>query len=328
MLTEVFDLEDPNAVCSVSPQYFHHSLRFATSGLLSERELVICGGYKGGSETDECWTLGSTAEFATLDNPRTDTASIVLDAGQTLWITGGHSFGSTLRTTEMVSASGIVSSGPNLPEQREDHCLVKINVTTAMLIGGSDSGGSGGEISTKTWFYHIRSGQWRNGPELSTGRIIQSCGLLNDKGNGHRIVVVTGGWRAFYQTTGSTELLDLDSDGPLQWDVGPSLPQAVDRAPSVVAKGGTSFIVVGGLSSSSYHTDNLQELQCQNGDCTWTVLDQSLNVPRCCGVAVMVPNSMVTCQESNPSKSILIQLARVHIHFFSPRPFDGRQKIQ
>ena len=284
------------AKCHGSLPDFHHNFAFPTAGLLDGNKTVICGGHLGYSDSGQCHTLGSRSTFATLKDSRMDTASIVLDDGHSLWITGGNQFPTgTLDTTELVSSDGSVTWGPKLPEKREDHCLVGINSTTVMLIGGSDKGGGLREFSDKTWFFNTGSKQWSRGPDLNTGRIIQSCGVLTDKGNGHQLVIVTGGWTADSATLNSTEILDLNGDRIHRWIYGPDLPKGLDRAPSVTAKNGTSFIVVGGAGSGFTYSSSFLELQCSNGDCYWTMMEHELATARCCGIALMIPDSMVTC---------------------------------
>ena len=55
-------------------------------------------------------------------------ATVEIKGEDFLWITGGwESSGNTLKSTELVSSSGSVTSGTNLPEKRGGHCMVVIN---------------------------------------------------------------------------------------------------------------------------------------------------------------------------------------------------------
>ncbi len=98
--------------------------------------------------------------------PRAYAASILVgDSDETLFMTGGFSNSGYLKTTELVQLEQS-RKGPDLPEALNLHCFVKINSTTAMIIGGSESG----VTSKKTWFYSIPNQRFYPGPSLSTQR--------------------------------------------------------------------------------------------------------------------------------------------------------------
>ncbi len=225
--TEVFDLTNPNAICEGSTTLdFFRPLMFATGGLLNGNRLILCGGAP--SETHprvlrNCWTLGTRRQFTSMLSTRAVASSIVVNGGQGLWITGGFhpGLGGPLRSTEIVSIDGTVRRGPNLPARREGHCLVKLNSTTAMLIGGSNHSYTATHYSRKTWFHDIQTRRWIRGPNLNLGRTLHSCGTITDIENGHRMVVVAGG--KFYKSfkAWSTEIMDLSIGPNGNWTSGP-----------------------------------------------------------------------------------------------------------
>jgi hypothetical protein len=112
----------------------------ATGGLIGST-VIICGGWKGGSLVDECYSL--TFDKATLVTHmsvgRAYAASIVLN-DKTLWITGGYG-GEYLASTEYVTVIGTML-GPDLPMTLDFHAMVAINSTFSMVIGGYSSHGS------------------------------------------------------------------------------------------------------------------------------------------------------------------------------------------
>jgi hypothetical protein len=58
------------------------------------------------------------------------------------------------------------------------HCMVKINPTMLMQIGGTiDASYSG--ATERTYFFDIIQNKWSSGPKLNVPRILQSCAVMN-----------------------------------------------------------------------------------------------------------------------------------------------------
>jgi hypothetical protein len=93
----------------------------------------------------------------TLTQPRKLGASVVINGGTTLWITGGQLVGNKVTNlTEFVELNG-TRNGPDMPLALNIHCLVSLNDTTVILIGGN----TGGSTKTSaTFFYNIEHQTW------------------------------------------------------------------------------------------------------------------------------------------------------------------------
>ena len=186
----------------------------------------------------------------------------------------------------MDPATGTVQNGPDLPKIAYQHCLVMVNSSTAMLIGGQ-------QIKPETWFYNFDNAYqgWTRGPDLNVGRVRHACGVIKDSADESKtIVVVAGG-----EFTKSSEILVVNSQ-PLTWIIGPEMPNAINDASGIAAPDGKSFYFVGGNNwDRSGYEDAIYKLQCRNTNCTWTKMFQELKVARQEFVATFLPDSMVNC---------------------------------
>jgi hypothetical protein len=141
--------------------------------------------------------------------------------GNTLWITGGrlNDYSST-KSTEFVQLTG-TTTGPDLPLELGEHCLVSLNDTTVILIGGYLADLS---YSRATFYYNNDHQTWTEGPSLITKRGWHSFALFKSPLHDHtHTVIVTGG----YNDDGylaSTEFLNVDSNS---WTSGTQLSTIV-----------------------------------------------------------------------------------------------------
>jgi hypothetical protein len=143
---EIMDLSDPSNVCqpSLLADYPLDRVQGASGGLLTNNNALICGG-RGPKILDDCYSINphgiKKAATARLSQPRYYAASVVLNS-TTLWMTGGYLPGNVrTKSTEFVQLTG-TSPGPDLPLEVAYHCLVSLNDTTALLIGGQLQSGN------------------------------------------------------------------------------------------------------------------------------------------------------------------------------------------
>jgi hypothetical protein len=190
----------------------------ASGGLLNGNIALICGGYKQSNpieRLDHCFAITDNAVEAKekLTNPRNWAASVVLN-GDTLWLTGGQIYDSgSTETSEFVHLTG-TKPGPDLPLNGHSYCLVSLNETTVLLIGGRLANGTMG--SKATFYYNNDQQTWTEGPSLITGRNEHSCAQFKSPQHGHTdTVIVTGGFNGEFLA--STEFLNLDSNS---WTLG------------------------------------------------------------------------------------------------------------
>ena len=303
----------------------------ARGGFLKEG-VLNCERIKWG-EKDGCFYLPSTSPNKwfqldqTLSQRRYGAASIVIDNGKTLWITGGKSSQGYLKSTEFVtlkddstdlnpSSSFSIQPGPDLPIATAHHLLIKLNSTTAMLIGGDNA-------SSPDWpdyqkdglnYLHLKSTYFLDIPRVveSTKATVSSvrgpdfqqpssslmAGVLNDPADGNRRMVVLVG--EIYNKTEFLMLDQLDQG----WTPGPDKPKAVGSSAGVTTPDGKSFLVIGGSNNRMTTDPYIYQLQHQNGCWKWSQLEQKLRVPRQNHIALVVPDSFcnVQCQENSSGK--------------------------
>jgi N-acetylneuraminic acid mutarotase len=161
-------------------------INFATGQLYNRKLPIICGGY-GSSYHCECHSLkdGAWQSMQSLNECRDALASAIFsnpnnnDEDDILLITGGNDGSKVLSTVE--SFDGNVwnqTMFADLPTTIEYHCLVKINNTMLLQIGGTIDNTSPG-TTDKTYFFNIVQNKWIPGPKLNTGRIYHSCAVMN-----------------------------------------------------------------------------------------------------------------------------------------------------
>jgi len=143
---EVVNLDDsnPDLICENLPD-FPFGIRFATGQLYNRKTPIICGG-SGSSYHCECHSLkdGAWQSIQSLNECRDALASAVFsnpnnnEGDDILLITGGYDGSTTLSTVE--SFDGNVWNQnifADLPTTIELHCMVKINNTMLLQIGGT-----------------------------------------------------------------------------------------------------------------------------------------------------------------------------------------------
>jgi len=295
------DKDDPFLICEDLTKFpLVIDVLGATGQLLNGNIPIICGGTR--NECD-CYTYQSNSWKST-PNPTecrkfASSATLkVADEKEVLILAGGADK-SKIILKSVESFNGTVWDNQqfeDLPEAVSGNCIVKINSSVLLSIGGV------GENSTptkSTFFFDAHVNKWTPGPSINIPRNGLSCGLLKwtkpDSDQSSKIVVVVGG-----QTDGefeprfldSVELLYLDDyDTPNgQWITGPELPRKSFEAQLIEYK--NSVILVGGGVDQQ---TNFYELSSPEGP--WVVMRQSLKADRSYHVAFLVPDEIVNCHK-------------------------------
>jgi hypothetical protein len=94
-----------------------------------------------------------------MNSVRVDAAAAQLKDGKFL-VTGGSAGGSS--SAEMLTEEGWESYIPFLSLTISDHCIVTVNLTTVMVIGGRQNN----QYSGKTFYFTFGEASWTEGPEL------------------------------------------------------------------------------------------------------------------------------------------------------------------
>ncbi len=263
---------------------------YAIGGLGIEGKPILCGGNQNGTRTNKCYSLENNewVPLASMKSVRTYAAAAQLQNGNFL-VTGGHNeIYSDLNSAEMLTEEGWVSHIPSLPVTIEAHCMVTLNSTTVMSIGGSQNGPG---YSGKTFYFTFGEESWTEGPELKNKRGHHSCGKIRrNKESQEMSIIVAGGWDGS-SLLSSVEILD---EGSNEWHTGPELPFGIDNSQLVEDQNG-GVVLIGGRSFSVGNLDTLYQLPHGGQDAVWTKMEQKMNFERWQHTAFLVPDNLVDC---------------------------------
>jgi hypothetical protein len=164
---EIINLDDPNLVCDNLPD-LAVSIIAPTGQLFAKQLPIICGG-TGSKLYCNCHSYGNQSwqsipslreckfgsASADLANPNMNETNIIL-------VTGGHN-GSLVSTVESYDGKQWNQTMfVQLPEAVFYHCLVKINNTMLLQMGGSHGGGAAGGTKN-TYFFDTVQNKWISG---------------------------------------------------------------------------------------------------------------------------------------------------------------------
>ncbi len=293
--SEVIHLEDPTMQCASYGSY-PIEVSYATGGFVRGMP-VICGGYCFGctfARTSDCYTIGNTTAVAKLETRRDEAMSIVINDGRILWVTGGQNNPDGVMNSTEYASTMSVDIGPTLPVAMEEHCLLQLNASTFMFVGGLDVDSD--RVST-TWFYNFELLTWTSGPSLIEGRNFHVCGMIKDSVTGKAIVVTTTGRGTVSRRLNSTELWTAEAD---TWMTGPALPHTgLLGATGTVSLDQKHLIVAGGYDKHYSEQFLIYKIQCFNLVCVWDKMAQELRVARAFHVAMLIPEDRANCTIQN-----------------------------
>ena len=212
-----------------------------------------------------------------MNKPRHFSNSVKMPNGQIYVIGGEENSTEHHDTAEMLTKNG--SKLIRLNKKLSRHCVVPVNDTTLLIIGGINDKES---FSRKSFLYNTSSNKFSTGPPLMKGRQLQSCSKLNTN-----IFVIAGG-RDSWGGINTVEILD-NING--QWYAGPTLPRKICCA-SMVEHPDGGVVLIGGQS----HQTILNTLYyLPSVDTEWVIMKQKLKTPRRFHSALMVPDSITHC---------------------------------
>ena len=210
-------------------------------------------------------------------------------------VSGGFDGISYFDSSEIFTPEGWQNGLPKLTDKIDAHCMVMINSTSVMVIGGLD-----GYYGVPNTFIHNKGDDfWTKGPTLKTPRLSHSCGNINRNSQSlQQSVIVVGGYNSGYLA--STEILD---EGAHEWREGPSLPYGTCCAQSVDDSNG-GFILIGGRRDDSTDTTSMFRstdttsmfrLPHAGEDAEWEELPQKLKTGRYYSTAFLIPDEIANC---------------------------------
>ncbi len=299
--TEIIHLDNSNESCKIDADDFPRGGTVYAIGAFLKDKAFFCGGgglFKYSKHYSNCVNLGSRESVADMSTKRKGAASAIIDfdnGTQSLWITGGRNNETKfIQSTEYVYPTGSVSPGPDLPVALLLHCVVALDKSNVIVIGGNTKEAF---KNKETYLFNLVNQSWsNNSSSLTIPRRAQACGQVSI-GNEKAVVVAGGDTKGKDNMTKTTEI--LLSPG-LSWQSGPDMPKAIASAGSVSAPDG-SFLVIGGQEPGNLMSRDIYRLKCQSQDiatCQWTRLQQSLTVARSQHVAILVPGKGV-CEKSD-----------------------------
>jgi N-acetylneuraminic acid mutarotase len=248
---------------------------------------LICGGTN--SVANGCYSFENNGWISagSLTSARSNAAVVQLQSGQ-LFVTGGLNGPNYLSSAEILTAQGWQAKVPSLPATFGYHCMVEVNSTTVLLIGGIQNGAR----SRKTFYLRTQDQSWTAGPELKTARNIHSCGRIKkDNASQGTSIIVVGGFADGFTYLTSVEILD---EGSNAWRSGPELPIAVDFS-QMVNDPNAGVVLVAGYSPNWGYLTTLWQLPHGGNDAVWKQMVQKLKIPRYRHTAFLVPDSITSC---------------------------------
>jgi hypothetical protein len=161
---EVINLASSASTCK-NPPNFPAKVYLAIGGLGFKRNPILCGGYQNNDRSNKCYSLENNQwiSSASMNSVRAYAAAAQLQDGKLL-VTGGYDASySDLYTAEMLTEKRWERNIPSLPVTIAAHCMVTVNSTTVMAIGGYQNG----QYSGKTFYFTFGEESWTEGPELN-----------------------------------------------------------------------------------------------------------------------------------------------------------------
>ncbi len=204
---EVVNLASSASTCK-NPPNFPAKVYLAIGGLEFKGNPILCGGQQNDAPSNKCYSLENNewVSSASMNSVRVAAAAAQLQDGQLL-VTGGYDDSAYLNSAELLTEEGWESNIPSLPVTIKGHCMVTVNSTTVMVVGGRQNG----QISGKTFYYTFGEESWTEGPALKIKRGYHSCGKIRrDKESQEMSIIVAGGSDGSYLS--SVEVLHEGSN--------------------------------------------------------------------------------------------------------------------
>ncbi len=302
---EIINLDEfnPGLTCD-NLSNFPRSIVSATGQLFQGTTPIICGGWRA-TNLCKCHSFknGTWMADAPMNTCRANSGSIILknpnkQSREDILIIPGGADPSTPALSSVESFDGKSweqGRFASMPEAVTQHCLVKINDSVLMSIGGR--AGIGPAFTGKTYFFDVMKNTWMAGPSMNTPRVAHSCGIMNWKnpsnGKTEKVVVVAGGRDQYVNDLTSVELLSIANyeNSKTGWTTGPNLPQKFTSTVIVEFKNGV--ILVGGLYDGGISNRNLYQLLSPFG--AWMKMKQMLTNFFVSNIAFLVPDDLVRC---------------------------------
>ncbi len=290
---QVINLASSASTCK-NPPNFPARVFAAIGGLGFKGNPIICGGIQNYARSNKCYSLENNkwVSSTSMNSVRYFAVAAQLQDGKIL-VTGGldDSYagpnGTYLNSAEMLTEEGCESNIPSLPVIINAHCMVTVNSTTVMVIGGYQNN----QYSGKTFYFTFGEESWTEGPELKNKRRSHSCGKIRrDKDSQEMSIIVAGG----HDGSSYLSSVEILHEGSNEWQTGSELPFGIWLSQMVEDPNG-GVVLIGGESSSLRRLDTLYQLPHGGQDAVWTKMEQKMQKGRMDHTAFLIPDNIVDC---------------------------------
>jgi hypothetical protein len=284
---EVINLASSVSTCK-NPPNFPAKIYNAIGGLGFKENPIFCGGEQNDVSSNKCYSLENNewGSSASMNSVRVAAAAAQLQDGHFL-VTGGLDGSAYLKKAEMLTEEGWESNIPSLPVTILGHCMITVNSTTVMVIGGRQNN----QYSGTTFFFTFGEESWTEGPELKKKRAYHSCGKIRTKKESQEMSIIVAGGSGGSSFLSSVEILD---EGSNEWQTGPELPFAISESQMIEDQNG-GVVLIGGRSYSVGTLDTLYQLPHGGQDAVWTKMEQMMKTGKKDHTAFLVPDNIVDC---------------------------------
>ncbi len=285
---EVINLASSASTCK-NPPNFPATVYLAIGGLGLKGNPILCGGVQNDAYSNKFYSLENNewVSSASMNSVRFAAAAAQLQDGKLLVTGGTDASFSDLNSAEMLTEDGWESNIPSLPVTIRYHCMVTVNLTTAMVIGGYQNY----QYSGKTFFFTFGEENWTEGPELKNKRVDHSCGKVRRNKESQEMSIIVAGGQDGSSYLSSVEILH---EGSNEWQTGPELPFGIHISQMVEDQNG-GVVLIGGESSSVSNLDTLYQLPHGGQDAAWTKMEQQMKTGRQSHTAFLIPDNIVDC---------------------------------
>jgi len=307
-VVETINMEDSTASCKSLPLY-PHDIRKANGMTINGEQIIAGGTIEGSGQISEVYKLDYLANswvlLGNMAEKRNQFAVAELNGG--VWAIGGFTGGISLSkaeswssmqsSTEIIYTDGTILDGPDLPQTRARHCAVTLPNGKVVIMGGRTSQSV---LSKDVLIYDPSTSTYTSGPQMAYGHENFACvHFYSDKHGGRPVILSAGGI-----SQSKAEIYDYVNG---IWEQIPDIP-----SPYSPSKDGPRAVPsLDGKGAFLQNGENFFELTCDTSSCTWSVMDQTLDVGRK-GVVMMYLPSVFECDrgcEDNSHVSGLLEIS-------------------
>ena len=187
-----------------------------------------------------------------------------------------------------------------MPGGLQRHCVVKLDESSILIIGGKELSDEFTSDGFYSWDYdsNMELGRFSIRSSLKQGRYDHMCAVIVDSlVHDQKMIIVAGGDRHDSASL-SVELMHALSEGlyNTQWFKGPEIGIDLHSAAGVASQDQKSFYVVGGIINDWQTSKKIFEMKCRNLLCQWEQWERELDRTMYQITAFVMPGQGYGCQ--------------------------------